>query len=166
MSEDAEGLSRQVRTWYGLPGEIVIEGDYWHLVRVGPFPLPHPPLVNLFIRRGLPQEERYRLGYWHGLGHLQTLPLAVAHVLWLWRHGPASRPRPLGKRLVRLAAALLVHQAAWELAAESYVAGRAGRSYRRLYRRPPNPFLLLFWAGMAGITLLGTLLLGRRRTPL
>ncbi|MFQ5614102.1 MAG: hypothetical protein ACE5H9_18430 [Anaerolineae bacterium] len=47
-------LPRRVRAWYGLPGEIVIESDYWHLVKVGPFPLPHPPLINLFTRRGLP----------------------------------------------------------------------------------------------------------------
>jgi hypothetical protein len=143
-------MARHVRSWYGLPGEIVIEGDHWHLVKVGPLPLPHPPLINLLIRRGLPRQDRLQLSYWHELGHLQALPLALAYAIWLGRHRSKSQPRLLGLRLVRLAAALVAHEAAWELAAESYVMVKAGRAYPRLYREHPNPLLALFWGGMAG----------------
>ena len=53
----------RVRTWYGLPVEILIEGDYWRTVRVGALSLPHPPAINLLVRRGLPQKARVRLSY-------------------------------------------------------------------------------------------------------
>ncbi len=154
-----ESLPRRVRAWYGLPGEIVIEGDHWHMVKVGPVPLPHPPLVNRFIRRGLPPEARLRLSYQHELGHLQTLPLALAHALWVWcnRWGPRRRSS-LSSRLLRLATALVGHEAAWELVSESYVMSRSGREYRRLYREHPNPLLTVFWISMAGLALLGTIL--------
>ena len=153
-----ESLPRRVRAWYGLPGEIVIEGDSWHLVKVGPVPLPHPPLVNRFIRRSLPSDARLHLSYLHELGHLQTLPLALAHAVWLWRHRWGPRRRSLPSRLLRLATAVVGHEAAWELVSESYVMSRSGLEYRRLYREHPNPLLALFWGGMAGLALLGTLL--------
>jgi hypothetical protein len=124
-----ESRSRQVRAWYGLPGQIVIEGDHWHLVKVGDLRLPHPPLINLLIRRGLPREARLCLSYDHELGHLQTLPLAVAYAVWLWRRTSGLRQGSWLSRLIRLAAALSAHEAAWELAAESYVLANAGRVY-------------------------------------
>jgi hypothetical protein len=151
-----ERMARRVRAWYGLPSEIVIDGDSWHLVKVGSVPLPHPPLVNRLIRRGLPPETRLRLSCWHELGHLQTLPLALAQALWSWRRRPALQHMPFLSRAVWLAAALICHEAAWELAAEGYVATRTGVGYRRLYRKHPNPLLGAFWAGMAGLALLGT----------
>jgi hypothetical protein len=146
---------QQVRSWYGLPGEIVIEHDYWHLVKVASLPLPHPPLVNLFIRRGLPAEERRRLSYWHEFGHLQTLPIAVLHAAWLlsfrsWRRLPWRR------RLWRLGAMFLAHEAVWELASEGYVVGKTGRDYRQIYRQHPNRWLALFWTGMSGLALVAS----------
>ena len=58
-----EARPKRIRAWYGLPGEIVIEGDDWHLVKVGPLPLPHPPLINRLIRCGLPRQTRPQLSY-------------------------------------------------------------------------------------------------------
>ncbi len=137
-----ESPPRRVRAWYGLPGEIVIEGDSWHLVKMGPVPLPHPPLVNRLIRRGLP--------------HLQTLPIALAHAAWQWRRRPDLARESSVSRALRFAVVLIAHEAAWELAAESYGAVRTGPEYRRLYRERRNPFLAAFWVGMAGLTLVGT----------
>jgi hypothetical protein len=121
-----ENLSQQVRAWYGLPGEIVVDGDHWNLVKVGPPPLPHPPLINQLIRRGLPQEDRLRLSYLHELGHLQTVPLALAHAVWLWC-GYSRCPGPRTVRLIRLVAGLVAHEAAWELASETYVVTKSAR---------------------------------------
>jgi 2-polyprenyl-6-methoxyphenol hydroxylase-like FAD-dependent oxidoreductase len=64
----------------------------------------------------------------------------------------------LAFRLGQLSAALAVHEAAWEVASETYVLARSGRDYRRLYRKHPNPLLAVFWGGMAGLTLLGTII--------
>ncbi len=147
---------RVLHSWYGLPGEIVVEHDHWHLVRVGAVALPHPPLVNLFIRRGLPKEERRRLSYWHEFGHLQTLPLALLHGLWLLRPGRPGTPS-LRERLARLAALLLAHEAMWELLSEGYVVWKVGPStYRGIYRAYPNPWLRGFWVGMAVLALAGS----------
>lgn len=153
-----EGRPRRLRAWYGLPGEIVVEGKYWHLVKVGPIPLPHPPLVNRVIRRGLPRAARLQLSYWHELGHLQTLPLALAHALWMWRRRRGRRHDSFVLRSLRFATGLIAHEAAWELAAEAFTMVRAGTTYRQLHRRHPSPWLPAFWVGMAALAVLGTAL--------
>ena len=73
----------KVRSWYGLTGEIEVENELWHLVRIGTITLNHPPLVNLILRRGLPRSDRLRLSYLHEFGHFQTLPFALLHLLLL-----------------------------------------------------------------------------------
>ncbi len=140
---------RLVRTWYGVDGEVVIEGELWHWVRLGRVPIPHPPLINLLIRRGLPMQVKRQLSYWHEVGHMQTLPLALAHALLLSR----SRRVPLW---LHVPLALLGHEALWELAAESYVVWKAGSKYRELYRKRPNPFQPAFWLVMAAISAITT----------
>lgn len=140
-----------VRTWYGLSAEIVVDQDFWHRVRVGRISLPHPPLVNLVLRRGQPRQERVYLSFLHEFGHLQTLPLALAHVLFLAGRG-RRQERGRKRGLIALVAAIIAHQALWELASESYVAFAAGRKYGRIYRRYPNPRgHLVFWGGMAAL---------------
>jgi len=146
----------RVRTWYGLPVEILVEGDYWHKVRVGVISLPHPPLVNLLVRRGLPRAARERLSYWHELGHVQVLPLALAHAVWLWRRrGRREQSRSWAGRVAHLAGAVIAHEVAWELAAEGYVAARTWPEYGQLYRKHPKPFLTFWGIGMAVLALLG-----------
>ncbi len=78
----------KVRSWYGLTGEIEVENELWHLVKVGNVALNHPPMINLVLRRRLPREDRLRLSYLHEFGHFQTLPIALMHVfliLWMGR---------------------------------------------------------------------------------
>ncbi len=157
-------ISRHARSWYGLPVEIVIEGDYWHWVKAGPVPLPHPPLVNLVVRQGLPRAERLRLSYTHEMGHIQTLPAVLVHVLWLLRRRPRMTSQSLLRRLTWLGALLVVHQAVWELAAEGYVAARHGLEYYRVHKQHGRRVAALFWAGMAFVAVVGTLLLtGKNR---
>ncbi|GEM_PF-1529218 len=160
---------RRVRAWYGLPAEIVIEGDYWHWVKVGSVPVPHPPLINLIVRRGLPREERLALSYRHEFGHVQTLPFALLHMTALWFLWAKSRFGASWPRAARLLAAFVVHEATWELMAEGYVALRTGRRYLRIHRRKRaflapavvwGTFAVMAWWGLAPA--LGT----RRRAPL
>lgn len=142
------------RAWYGLPAEIAV-GRVWHWVKAGGVPLPHPGLVDLHLRRGIPRREGAQLNYWHELGHLETLPLALLHGLTLWLTG-RRRKAP---RWMRLLIGLLAWLAGWELFAEFYTMGRAGPEYARLYRRahPPLPLALIFWVGMGVLTIGGTL---------
>lgn len=145
---------RKVRAWYGLAGEIQVEHGLWHLVRVGRVSLPHPPLVNLFLRASLSRETRLDLSFRHEFAHLQTLPLALLHLLSL---RPWRLRSPLG-----LAAALVAHEAVWELAAEAWVVAEAPEAYRRAYggrwRRP------LFFAGFMAALAVGGSLLSLRRS--
>lgn len=153
---------RQVRSWYGLPAEIAVEDELWHLVRVAGAPLNHPPLVNLVLRRGLPRQDRLYLSFQHEFGHLQTLPIALIHAALLltlgnWRQGGILHT------LKGLAMALVAHEAVWEMASETYVMVSAGPRYRSIYRRHPNPGgLLLFWATMGALAVRLTLALLRR----
>jgi hypothetical protein len=143
----------RVRTWFGLPVEILIEGDHWHKVRVGMISLPHPPLVNLLVRHGLPREARERLSYQHELGHVQVLPLALAHALWLWRRGRGTQHHLWAGRAGHLLGAVVAHEVAWELAAESYVAVRTSPEYGQLYREHPKPLLAFLGIALAVLAL-------------
>ncbi len=145
-----------VRAWYGLPAEIAVENELWHLVRVAGVPLNHPPVVNLVLRRGLPRAERLYLSFLHEFGHLQTLPIAVIHSILLltlgrwWKGGLVTTIR-------QLATAWVAHEAVWELSSEAYVMVKAGQDYRRIYRDYPNPVgQLAFWMAMIALASLLT----------
>lgn len=149
-------------SWYGLPAEIAVENNLWHLVRVGGVPLHHPPVVNMILRRGLPEGARLHLSFLHEFGHLQTLPLAIAHALMLLITG-RWRGRGFLGSLTALMATALAHEAVWELASETYVVISTKQDYRHIYRRHPNPGgQMLFWGSMTGIAVLATLKLIRR----
>jgi len=145
--------SRSVKSWYGLPAEIVVENNLWHLVKVGRVSLHHPPLVNLVLRYGMPRQERLYLSFLHEFGHLQTLPVAVFHLLWLWKYG-RYRKRGFWRLLTTLSAAAVAHQAVWELASEAYVIMKARGEYGRIYRKYPNRVgQSLFWGSMMALAL-------------
>jgi len=159
----SEEQPTQVRTWYGLSAEIVIGEELWHQVSAAGLPFPHPGLVNQHLRQGLPRRERKHLTYWHELGHLETFPLTIAHALLLWQSGRGRKDTPW---YLRLMIGLLALMAGWEASAELYTMARAGTDYARLYRqaRPKLPMSSLFWAGMGGLAVGGTLwLLGGRK---
>jgi hypothetical protein len=112
-------LRKTAKTWYGLRVDITVTRDHWHRVMMPGLALPHLGLVNLLARRGLPLDERLALTWRHELGHLQTLPVPLVHLLLiLW----PRRSRRKGSRRLRVLLALVTHQTVWELAAEGYVA--------------------------------------------
>ena len=155
----------QVRSWYGLPGEIEVENELWHLVQVGGVSLNHPPVVNLILRRGLPREDRLRLSYLHEYGHFQTLPLAVAHALLLLWAGHRQQHTFLGW-LIWLAALAVAQEAVWELASEGYAIAHDGAAYQETYRKTPNPLAPVFWAVIGGLGIgLSAWLLRRKTKP-
>src|SRR3990172_2529521 len=120
----------RVRSWYGLPAELGVEDRLWHLVKVGGGSLSPPPVVNTFLRAGLPEAERLRLSYLHEFGHLQTFPLALAHAAALLWAG-LRQGRSLAGWIGWILAVLLAHEATWELASESYVVLGDRAAYRQ-----------------------------------
>lgn len=140
----------EVRTWYGLTGQINVENECWHLVSIGRVALNHPPVINLLLRRGLPHDDRLRLSNLHEFGHFQTFPIALAHALWMFWVGRRQRRSFLGwlTWLIRVGVA---DEAAWELMSEGYVVVHDTQAYRETYRRTPNPLLPAFWIAMSGL---------------
>lgn len=151
----------KVRSWYSLTGEIEVENELWHLVKIGNITLNHPPLVNLILRRGLPHSDRLRLSYLHEFGHFQTLPLALTHVLFVAWSARRQHLSFLGW-LSWLAGLIIAHEAVWELLSEAYVVLQERAAYHKAYRQAPNPLLPVFWAGMSGLGISLSLLLVRK----
>jgi len=150
----ADDADRQrVRSWYGLSADIIVEHGLWHLVRIGRISLYHPPVVNLILRRGQPRADRLHLSFLHEFGHLQTLPAPIAHILLLVT-AVRWRGRGVWGTLVAVLAAIVAHQALWELTSESYVMVKAGPEYDRIYREHPNPVgQVAFWSSMAALAI-------------
>ncbi len=152
-----EILEWHTRTWYGLPARIVVSSRNLHRVWADGLFLPHFGLVNWVTRQGLPTPVRLELTARHELGHLQTLPVPLLHLLSLgliWRRGK-------GPRWWKILLALVAHQAIWELAAEGYVIATDPRAVR--YPRPTWAHRLyrIFWGSMALLAAWATYLLSR-----
>jgi hypothetical protein len=129
--------SRWLTTWYRLPARIVVSDD--GLCDIAPLgiSMPHPSLINLVLRRGVPDETRSRLFFLHEVGHLQTLPLLLLPLLLLQR-----KQRTRGKSLLLN---ILGVEAFWELTSETYVVWRTRHEYSAAWNASRNPAMLLFW---------------------
>lgn len=152
-------LQQRSTTWYGLPVDITVSSDRWHRVVVLGLPFPHPGLVNVFARLGLPVDERLPLTYRHEFGHLQTLPVSLAHlVVILW---PRAGRRG-GSRWLLALVGLLAHQAVWEVAAESYLLVSSRRDRSRSRSTTCKAIYAILWGAMAFLAAAGTAFLMRR----
>lgn len=136
----AYGERVTVRTWYGARGQVELQGPFWHLAGLWGIDVPHPPLVNLIVRHGLPLEAKRRPSFDHEVGHLQMLPAAMlASIVIL-----AQAWRTDGLRWRDLPRLWAGHHALWEMLAEAYVMRRHRERYRHLYRHGPHPGLASF----------------------
>ena len=142
--------STEVRTWYGARGRVELHDPFWNIAGVWGIDIPHPPLVNLLVRKGLPRDAKRELSFHHEFGHLQMLPFALLGTTVLliqsWRTGRFS-----WRRLPWLWAK---HHAFWEMLAEGYVMGVTGPRYKALYGNRLHRGLLIFWLGTAALVAL------------
>lgn len=146
-----EKTEYHIRTWYGATGRIELQGRFWHLAGLGGVEIPHPPVVNLLIRQGLPVEAQRELSFRHELGHLQVLPLAVLAAFAL-----LAQAKQAGRLTWSQGVWLWAeHHALWEMMAESYVMWRLGGRYKRLYGGRLHGGLLIFWLGTAALVAWG-----------
>jgi ubiquinone/menaquinone biosynthesis C-methylase UbiE len=138
----ASALPMPVHTWFGVNAVVQRAGGQDCDILVEGKAIPHPSLVNRFLRYDLPEAERLRLGAWHEAGHLQTLPFValygLALIARLVRYG---RARQTWRRWPGLLLTLAGTVGAWELASESYVVAQTGvQAYTEAYgedgRRP------------------------------
>ena len=155
-------LHEKTRTWYSLPVAITGTGDHLHRVAVPGLTVPHFGLIYFFARWGLPTEERLALTDRHELGHLQTFPVTLAHLLFiLW----PRRGRRKGSRWLRILVGFVAHQTAWELAAEGYVAFHFRRDRRHPRSATGRAIYAILWSGVAFLAAAGTVFLVQREAP-
>jgi len=140
-----------VRTWYGATGRVELHGKFWHLAGLWGVDVPHPPLVNLLIRQGLPEAAQRELSYRHELGHLETLPLALLAAIVLLRQAKQAGQLKWSRALWLWAG----HHALWEMLAEGYVMWRLGAHYKKLYAGRLHLGLILLWMGTAALVGMG-----------
>ena len=138
-------------TWFGLKAGVEIGAGFWHKTGFGSFLVPHPPLANWLLRRGLLPDDRNRLTITHELGHLQTLPVYFFYTVLLIAILINSEP----KSFVELTLAFVSTLAAWEIISEIYTIYHAGPLYKLYYQGVSILPRLLFWTTMAVLTLSG-----------
>jgi len=133
------------RTWYFLNAVVEIEPGRFHRAGFGKLLIPHPPVVNWLLRRGLSQDAYKILCTEHEMGHLQALPFEILYSIililiaistgnddtfgWLW--------------------VLVSSFSAWEITAEMHVIRCVKPGYSHFYRGVSYLPRIAFW----GLTL-------------
>ncbi len=159
MEETPRVLHHSTNTWYGLPVDITVSSNNLHRVTVPGLAIPHPGLVNIITRWGLPLKTRLELTTYHELGHLQTLPVPALHMLLLLC---PRRGHPAGSKIVRWLVAIFTHLVVWELAAECYVVAIDRRAVRDHQTPQARGRYFGFWSGMVVLAVMGTRFLLQR----
>jgi len=162
IEETNSTLRWTARTWYGLPADITVSSNHWHRVLLPGLALPHPGLVNLFARWGLPVDERLALTSRHEFGHLQTLPVPLVHLLLVLWPRPGRRA---GSQWLRVLVGFVAHQAIWELAAESYVVAYMEHNRDCSRSRAGRAIPVILWSGMTFLATAGTFFLMKKEAP-
>lgn len=103
--------------------------------------LPHPPVVNWLLRRGLSVEGQYELSFRHEFGHLQSIPAAFLYAAALLAAGILEgHATPL-----TIVSLLVSVQAAWEMMSELLAVFADTRSYRHYYEGVSMLPRIIFW---------------------
>lgn len=145
--------SEQVVTWFGLKGTVIIGPGFLHKAGFAGILLPHPPVVNWLLRKGLDFECYYILSIAHEIGHLQTAPFALfnAALLLIFAMNKYSGISPI-------VIALISAQASWEIMAETYTVFQTSTHYHTCYKSVNFTTRIIFWCSSVGFVLLGWVL--------
>ncbi|MEJ2182775.1 MAG: hypothetical protein P8Y66_04555 [Nitrospirota bacterium] len=139
----------EARTWYGPRATVVIGPGFRHSSGWGTLRIPHPPVVNWLLRRGLREKNRLDLAGAHEMAHMETAPFFLLYAAISM--AAASRA---GGGALSVAAALVGAQAVWEMLSEALIIALDRVGYRLRYagaRRLPR---LLFWCSMGLLAVL------------
>lgn len=137
--------------WYGLTATVVIGPGFCHQAGFGRFLIPHPPVVNWLLRKGVRQPEARSLAFLHEIALFQTGPLAL-----LWLAANTAVAIAAGNLNWPIAAFLLVsNHAAWEIFSETFVIVSNRPFHRQCYQGISNMPRLLFWVATATVSLAG-----------
>jgi len=130
------------RTWFFLNAVVRVEPGCFHRAGFGRFLLPHPPVVNWLLRRGLSKDIYKKLCCEHEMGHLQALPLEVLYSIAL----VLLMMNNESNNIVGWLWVVLSSFAAWEILAEVHTIRHVKPSYHHLYRNISFIPRIIFWS--------------------
>jgi hypothetical protein len=139
------------RTWYGLNATITLGPGFLHRVGLGKLVIPHPPVVNWVLRRGLEGNKRNVLSFAHEFGHLQTAPFALLYFGVILGLALNTGRRSLVQVFFLLAGA----QAVWEIASEFHVIKSDLGFYRNACRTVSMTPRTIFWVLTGALAITG-----------
>ena len=142
-------MDKHPHTWYGIDATVDVESRFFHKAGLWKIVLPHPALVNLLLRFGLPQGGR-PLALKHEIGHLQTAPGALLYLAVI-----LSLADPKDLQWGTVFFLLISSQAMWEMVSEGYAILTDPREYSKTYEDVSLLPRLLFWGIMGVLTAMG-----------
>ncbi|HHI94179.1 MAG TPA: hypothetical protein ENK04_11810 [Gammaproteobacteria bacterium] len=138
------------RTWFFLDAVVEVEPGHFHRAGFGRFLLPHPPVVNWLLRRGLARDAYKKLCSEHEMGHLQALPFEALYSVILVLVMIHNETNDVIGWLWVVASSF----AAWEILAEIHTIRHVQSGYQCLYRDISLIPRSIFW-GIALFLVLG-----------
>ncbi len=152
--QTGQTTKRTIRTWYGVNATVIIGPGFLHRGGYGRLVIPHPPVINWLLRRGLPPAVGKNLSFVHEFGHLQSAPAAL-----LYTAANFAALLAAGKATVLTAMLLLIStHAAYEMMAEVLTIRHNRQLYRNCYQKVSKIPRTIFWFAMILLTLTGWLI--------
>lgn len=149
--QTSKTTTRTIRTWYGLTATVIIGPGFLHRGGYGKLVIPHPPVINWLLRRGLSQAVRENLSFTHEFGHLQSAPAAL-----LYTAANFAALLAVGKTTVLTVMLLLIStHAAYEIMAEIITILHDRKLYRHCYQNVSIIGRAIFWFSMILMALMG-----------
>ena len=139
------------RTWYGVNATVIIGPGFRHRGGYGKLLIPHPPVINWLLRRGLAPTVRENLSFTHEFGHLQSAPAAL-----LYTAANFAALLAADKTTVLTVMLLLIStHAAYEIMAEVITIRHDHELYRHCYENISKIPRAIFWFSMILLALMG-----------
>ncbi|NOZ60187.1 MAG: hypothetical protein GXO74_00750 [Calditrichaeota bacterium] len=141
LLRDKTSRPEDVKTWFGLSGKVKVNNGILHRAGVIII-IPHPPIVNWFLRSRLAKSDKLTLSYDHEFGHLQTMPIFMIYLLLLfviqWRIYRSFD-------WLNIVIIVIASHALWEFVSELSVIIKLRNSYFDIYRKKLiNPIIFAF----------------------
>jgi hypothetical protein len=141
------------RTWFGLYATVTIGPGFVHKAGRGKVLIPHPPVINWLLRRGLADRERLELSFFHEMAHFQTAPFIVLAAIAILTGSFAADRFHIPEVLFFLVGI----QAAWEMLSEAWTIIGNTSYYCECYKGIPKLPRITFWTATVMLTTAGWL---------
>ena len=143
------------KTWYGVMATVIIRPGFIHSAGWGVFLIPHPPVANWLLRRGLSEKNRETLTFIHEFMHLQSAPFVLLYTVLLF--GLAFTKTHAG--LAEIIFILIGSHAVWEIVSEILTINCDVQSYRKFYVKVTFIPRIAFWFSTCVLAIAGWLVL-------